>query len=274
MVRELTADNGTGCADGVHGTGRTARAGDGRGSRLVVLDMAGTTVADDGLVERAFSTATRALGVTPGGAEHERQLAYVRATMGESKISVFRHLFEGEERAQRANTEFERAYAELVRAGHCEPVPGAPGALEELRASGRSVVLTTGFARSTQDAILEALGWRDMVDGTLCPADVSGRGRPYPDMVLAALLRTGAADDVAEIAVAGDTAYDMRSGLRSGAAVVAGVLTGAHDSEALREAGATHVLGSVAELPALLDARDAARPGSVSGPDAPVGALS
>lgn len=61
--------------------------------RLVVLDMAGTTVADGGLVEQAFSAAAQRLGVRPGSDEHARQLAYVRATMGESKISVFRHLF-------------------------------------------------------------------------------------------------------------------------------------------------------------------------------------
>lgn len=71
-------------------------------------------------------------------------------------------------------------------------------------------------------------------------------------MVLTALLRTRAAGSVQEIAVAGDTAYDMLSGVRAGAPVVAGVLTGAHDGEALRAAGATHVLPSVAGLPALL----------------------
>jgi hypothetical protein len=42
--------------------------------------------------------------------------------------------------------------------------------------------------------------------------------------------------------------------------VVAGVLTGAHGTEALRAAGAGHVLGSVAELPALLDGPAGADP--------------
>jgi len=42
----------------------------------------------------------------------------------------------------------------------------------------------------------------------------------------------------------------MLSGVRAGAGVVAGVLTGAHDEKALRaSSGATQVLGSVAELP-------------------------
>ncbi|WP_369163933.1 phosphonatase-like hydrolase [Streptomyces sp. AFD10] len=219
---------------------------------LVVLDMAGTTVADGGLVEQAFSAAARRLGVQPGSDEHARQLAYVRATMGESKISVFRHLFGDEDRAQQANTAFEEAYGELVDAGRIAPLPGAREAVERLTAEGRTVALTTGFARPTQDAILTALGWQDFVPLTLCPADAGGRGRPYPDMVLAAFLRTAAVDDVRRIAVAGDTSYDMLSGVRSGAGIVAGVLTGAHDEEQLTRHGATHVLRSVADLPDLI----------------------
>ncbi|WP_369271283.1 phosphonatase-like hydrolase [Streptomyces sp. R11] len=221
-------------------------------TRLVVLDMAGTTVADGGLVERAFAAAAAELGVEPGSPDHADKLAYVRATMGESKISVFRHLFGDEERAQRANAAFEKAYGELVDGGLVAPVRGAREAIEELQAGGRTVVLTTGFARVTQDAILDALGWQDLVPLTLCPADAGGRGRPYPDMVLTALLRTAAAEDVRELAVVGDTSYDMLSGVRAGAGLVAGVLTGAHDADALRAAGATHVLGSVAELPGVL----------------------
>ncbi|MGI3228933.1 phosphonatase-like hydrolase [Streptomyces sp. GTA36] len=220
--------------------------------RLVVLDMAGTTVADGGLVERAFATAAAELGVEPGSPDHADKLAYVRATMGESKISVFRHLFGEETKAQEANRAFEEAYAELVDGGLVAPIPGAREAVEQLRSQGRTVVLTTGFARTTQDAILAALGWQDLVPLTLCPADAGGRGRPYPDMVLSAFLRTAAADDVRQIAVVGDTSYDMLSGVRSGAGVVAGVLTGAHDEDALRASGATQVLHSVAELPGAL----------------------
>ncbi|MFB9392207.1 phosphonatase-like hydrolase [Streptomyces coeruleoprunus] len=215
---------------------------------LVVLDMAGTTVADDGLVEDAFAAAARRVGEDPAP-----MLDHVRATMGESKISVFRHLLGGDEtRARRANAAFEEAYAERVAAGAVAPVPGAADAVRALRDQGRTVVLTTGFARVTQDALLAALGWQELADLTLCPADAGGRGRPYPDMVLTALLRTRAVDDVRGVAVAGDTGYDMLTGVRAGAGLVAGVLTGAHDAERLTASGATHVLGSVAELPALL----------------------
>ncbi|SOE13489.1 phosphonatase-like hydrolase [Streptomyces sp. 2323.1] len=237
MVRPLTHPDRTPAPDDI---------------QLVVLDMAGTTVADGGLVEEAFEAAARSLGVAPGSAEHGWQLAYVRATMGESKISVFRHLFGDEPTARRANAAFETAYGELVDGGRIAPVDGAREAIEALRAAGRTVVLSTGFARVTQDALLAALGWQELADLTLCPADAGGRGRPYPDMVLTALLRTRATDSVRRIAVAGDTSYDMLSGRRAGAGIVAGVLTGAHDRAQLESAGATHVLGSVAELPALL----------------------
>lgn len=215
--------------------------------RLVVLDMAGTTVADGGLVEEAFAAAARHLGAEPAD-----MLDYVRATMGESKISVFRHLFGEESKAQDANKAFEAAYAELVDGGRVAALPGARETIETLKSQGRTVVLTTGFARTTQDAILAALGWQDLADLTLCPADAGGRGRPYPDMVLTAFLRTAVADDVRRMAVVGDTSYDMLSGVRAGAGLVAGVLTGAHDADALRSAGATQVLDGVGQLPGVL----------------------
>jgi phosphoglycolate phosphatase len=86
------------------------------------------------------------------------------------------------------------------------------------------VCLSTGFSPATRDAIIAALGWEALADLVLSPAD-AGRGRPWPDMPLAALLRLGGGS-VRELAVAGDTPSDVESGLRAGAGLVAGVLTG------------------------------------------------
>ena len=223
--------------------------------QLVVLDMAGTTVADDGLVEQAFSTAIGAQGIESGTPEYDGMLDHVRATMGESKITVFRHLHDNDEaRAQQANKAFETAYGVLVDEGHCAPIPGAEDAIRAIQESGAKVCLTTGFAETTQQRILKALGWQNLADLTLCPAQ-AGRGRPYPDMVLKALLELKA-DAVAAVAVAGDTAYDMTTGVRAGAGIVAGVLTGAHGNDQLVAGGATHVLESVRDLPRLLGEAD------------------
>lgn len=219
--------------------------------RLACLDMAGTTVFDDGLVEKAFTTAVSEVGIVEGSPEHGRALQHVRATMGESKIVVFRAMLGGDDdRARLANSAFERAYGEIVAGGGVSAVPGAEKAMVALREAGISVCLTTGFSRPTQDALLQALGWTDLVDLALVPSD-AGRGRPFPDMILTAVLRLGV-DDVRAVAVAGDTSSDVLSGVRSGASVVAGVLTGAHDRCRLEAAGATHVLDSIADLPGVL----------------------
>jgi phosphonatase-like hydrolase len=176
-------------------------------------------------------------------------MARVRESRGGSKIEIFRSLFD-EPRAQAAHLAFERSYDQLVDRHGLRPVPGAERALERIRGAGVRVCLLTGFGRRTQARVLDALGWWDRVDLTLCPED-AGRGRPWPDLVLTAALRLGA-DDVRHIAVCGDTANDMLTGRRSGASIVAGVLTGAHDRDRLLAAGATHVLPSVAALPALV----------------------
>ena len=90
--------------------------------QLAVIDMAGTTVADDGLVVEAFEVAAQAGGLPDDQREHARQ--YVLDTMGQSKIEVFRALFGAEDRAREANAAFEKAYERYVDGG-VTPVPGA-----------------------------------------------------------------------------------------------------------------------------------------------------
>ena len=58
---------------------------------LVVFDMAGTTVRDDGVVEQAFQRAAERTGVADR-MPWEDALQHVRDTMGQSKIEVFLHL--------------------------------------------------------------------------------------------------------------------------------------------------------------------------------------
>jgi phosphonatase-like hydrolase len=218
--------------------------------QLAVLDMAGTTVADDGLVLRAFDVAATAAGIEIEGSERDRARQYVIDTMGQSKIAVFRALLGDEDRAQLGNRAFEAAYDALIDEIDITPIPGAADAIAALRDAGVKVALTTGFSRGTQDRLLNALGWNDIADLTLAPSE-AGRGRPYPDLVLTALLRLGI-DAVDQVAVLGDTTSDIGTGLAAGARIVAGTLTGAHNAEQLRAAGATHVVASVAEFAELI----------------------
>ena len=218
---------------------------------VACLDMAGTTVRDSGTVMAAFTAAITGQDLT--GPAFDEAMGYVRATMGQSKIEVFRHIFGDEPGAQRANAAFESHYAAAVKAGETEPMPGAAELFAACRSAGIKICLATGFSPATRDAIISALGWGDLIDLAISPAD-AGRGRPWPDLPLTALLRLGGGS-VAELAVAGDTPSDVESGLRAGAGLVAGVLTGDSGREELAAVpartglpGSPLILESVADL--------------------------
>jgi phosphoglycolate phosphatase len=214
---------------------------------VACLDMAGTTVRDDGTVLEAFAVALAPQNL-PVAAYH-RAMTDVRSSMGQSKIEVFRRILGDEQAAQQANAAFEDHYAAAVRAGHVAAMPGATDVFKACRDGGVRVCLATGFSPTTRDAIISELGWADLIDLALSPADAGpwGRGRPWPDIPLTALLflHGGA---VSELAVAGDTASDVESGLRAGAGIVAGVLTGASSRADLERAGAPLILDSIADI--------------------------
>jgi phosphoglycolate phosphatase len=211
---------------------------------VACLDMAGTTVRDDGNVREAFGAAlaTQNLPV----ATFSQAMLDVKSSMGQSKIEVFRRILGDEQAAQQANEAFEDHYAAAVHAGHVAAMPGAADVFKTCRDASIRVCLVTGFSPTTRDAIISELGWGDLIDLALSPAD-AGRGRPWPDLPLTALLflHGGA---VSELAVAGDTASDVESGLRAGAGVVAGVLSGAGSRADLERAGAPIILDTIAGL--------------------------
>jgi phosphonatase-like hydrolase len=199
--------------------------------------------------------ALAAYGEGPDSRGFEDRLVYIRRTTGRSRLDVFRALVEDEDCAQRANHVFELAIEAAVAQGSIEPVDGARETIEALREQGVAVCLATGYSQRTLDGIVEALGWRDVIDGALAPglqSDGRGlRGRPHPDLVLAAVMETRI-DAVSEVAVVGDAVSDLVSGTRAGASVVAGVLTGVHTREELARAPHTHVLDGVWELPGVV----------------------
>jgi phosphoglycolate phosphatase len=210
--------------------------------------MAGTVMKDDGIVLDAFESALRSVGLE--GAEFDQAMEYAHRTMGLSKAVVFRAVLPGEGLVEEALTAFDSAIAAAIEQGRVTEIPGARAAMSALRAGGVKVCLTTGFTHEIQVAVIEHLGWDEVTDLFIAPSEML-RGRPYPDMVLSAVLRT-AVDDVREVAVVGDTANDLWSGYRAGASVVAGVLTGSHDRDELERAPHTHILASIADFPAIV----------------------
>jgi phosphonatase-like hydrolase len=225
---------------------------------LACFGLIGTTMADDGTLERAYAEAIATQGIVTGTAAYARCMAQVHRSRGKSGMDVLREVFPGNEaRAQAAHLAFERSLSGVLLRSGVRPVPGASEALDELAGSGVRVCVISSISHRQLSSFLTALGWQDRVSLMLGADDVP-RGCPAPDPILQAMLRLGI-DDVRETAVIQSTDSGVRSGRAAGAGLVAAVLTGTHSASRLRQAGATHVLASVADVPAII--AGAAEPG-------------
>ena len=225
---------------------------------LLCCGLLGVTADDGGILERAFTEAFATQGIVPGTAAYARSMVHVHQTRGQSAVDVFRALFpDAPGRAEAATLAFDRSYRLAVDRSGLVPMPGASEALQQIRGSGVRVCFITGLSRGLLGLVLDTLGWGRQVDLVLCPEDAP-RGYPWPDPMLCAMLRLGVTD-VRETAYAGGTESGILCGRRAGAQIVAGILTGGHTRDRLQRAGATHLLGSFAELPGVL-AAEAAEP--------------
>jgi len=222
--------------------------------RLVVFDVAGTTVHDGGgAVQRAMRDAIGATGLTL------REGAMDGVT-GMAKPQAIRTLLEGHGRDEllpRAD-EIHDDFVARMRRYYREdrgvvPVSGATATFAALRSAGVRVALNTGFSRAILDEILERLEWAGTdtpLDATISSDEVP-RGRPYPDMIDALRTRLGGIA-YTEVAKVGDTPVDLHEGAMARCGLVVGVLSGAHTLESLMQHPSDALIPSVAELPNLL----------------------
>ena len=234
------------------------------GRRLACFGLIGTTVADDGLLERAYAEAIATQGVVTGTTAYARGMAQVHRSRGKAVIDVLRDLFpENEARAQAAYLAFEKSLSGAVQRFGLHPVPGALDALDELAAAGWRSCAITSFSRRQLDGLLDAVGWLDRFDLAVSVDEVP-RGCPWPDPVLYGMLTLGVGD-VRDAVVVQSTENGVLAGRRAGAGLVAGVLTGPHPMARLRAAGAAQVLRSVADVPAMVAAWGARSLGAAEG---------
>lgn len=217
--------------------------------KLVVLDLAGTTVKDQGQVPKAFSTALTEAGIRVTSEQ-------INALRGASKRQALLNLLpETSDRVERAEKVY-RAFREHL--AHCfaeevVPVSGASETMAWLRERGVGVALTTGFDREIVNLLLARLGWhQDVVDAVICADDVR-QGRPAPYLIFRAMEAVGT-QRVDQVANVGDTMRDLEAGRNAGVGWNVGVLSGAHSAAQLERMPHTHLLSSVRELPLLWSA--------------------
>src|SRR6266566_565260 len=151
---------------------------DARPVSLVCCGMIGTTVTDNGMVERAYGEAIATQGGVTGTTAYARCMAGVHRSRAQSTMEVLRSLFpESQARAQAAQLAFDRSYSAAVARTGVVAMPGAEQAIEKLRGTGARVCLISGFSRRLLALVLETLGWWDRIDLALSPDEVPGAVR-------------------------------------------------------------------------------------------------
>lgn len=219
--------------------------------KLVIFDIAGTIIEDHGEVLDAFAQALRFHGV----AFDELQL---KEWKGASKREVIRHFVEHEnhgkpgcvEKVEKTYGTFRRQLEDYYR-GRVDPIPGAAGTFAWCRERGIQLATTTGFYREVSELILTRTGWESLFAAKISSSDVA-RGRPAPFMIFRAM-ETAGVEHVRQVMNVGDTPLDLQAATNAGVRGVVGVLTGSHGEERLRREPHTHLIPSVAEIPALIE---------------------
>jgi HAD superfamily hydrolase (TIGR01509 family) len=202
-----------------------------------ILDVDGTLVDTNYHHALAWHRALHAHG-------HQVQMWKVHRHIGMGGDQIVAALIGAEAEAEQGDAIREaeaEAYGELI--GEVEPMAGARELIERLREQGATVILASSAKQEEVDHYLDLLDARDLIEDWTTSADVENT-KPDPDLVHAAIKKAG--NDAASVMV-GDSVWDVEAAQAAGIPTLA-VLTGGFSEAELRDAGATQVVESIADL--------------------------
>jgi phosphonatase-like hydrolase len=218
--------------------------------RLIVLDVGGTIIEDRGDVPDALRSALAHHGI----ASTPEEISRWRGASKREMVQHFVHeqpLGPGVDRDNLTAAIYEEFTANLIAIYRTvPPIPGAEDAIRQLRERGYLVATTTGFDRAITRSVFDRLKWNPYFVATISSDDVA-QGRPAPYMLFHAM-EAARVHSVSEVMAVGDTPLDLQAGTNAGFRAVVGVLSGASTAEKLRREPHTHILASVADLPAVM----------------------
>jgi phosphonatase-like hydrolase len=154
--------------------------------KLVVFDMAGTTVDEDNVVYKTLHSTilgegfnVSLLDVLQHGAGKEKHQA-IKDVLGAKSIQGF----DSKEIFNKFQKNLDVAYEHL----EAKSFDGVPSLLKTLREKEIKIALNTGYNRRIAKLLLAKLGWREAREyDTLVTADDVSNGRPHPDMIYLAM---------------------------------------------------------------------------------------
>jgi len=215
--------------------------------KLVVLDIAGTTVNDFGLVQKAaMNTMKEKLAVDVTLDDANKVMGIPKKTAFEQLCSLHQVEVSAEQIDGLVFHFNERLTAQYAEKGSIELMPHAGELFESIRACGSQVYLNTGFNRAIAEVIVHNLNLGNVLNGYIGSDEVMA-GRPQPDMIRLAMKRSGVEYSHFVMKV-GDTISDLYEGFSAGCAWNVGVLTGANTYEELRTAPYSQILSNLQPL--------------------------
>lgn len=204
--------------------------------KMVVFDMAGTTVNEDNLVYKTLMNAINNAGFS---FNLDQVLAVAAGKEKKEAIRSVLRTYEATYSESTVVTIYEEFLSNLTVAYQTEEILPQPGALKlfsKLKEKNILSVLDTGYDRATAEAILNKLGWTAGVDfDTLITASDVSQNRPEPDMILLAMKKHNITDGKS-VAKIGDSSIDIEEGRNAGCGLSLGITTGAHTAEQLATA--------------------------------------
>ena len=213
-----------------------------RGIRLLVCDMAGTVVQENGAVYRAIANSLQNVGC-------EISQEQITLWPGRSKDEVIDEILNEQFTPIVAVDKYnetmeyfnEDLYRQYFQHGSIDLIDhNIPKFFNDLRDSGIKIGLNTGYSRHMQEDILNYLQLNSCIDYYISTDNVP-RGRPYPYMIHH-LMEEARIEDVRRVAKAGDTIIDMLEGKNAGCGLTIGVLSGAVSKENLQNSDTADII--------------------------------
>lgn len=223
--------------------------------KMVVLDMAGTTLKDENNVAEAFQKAMKNYG-------YEIPIGIINPLMGFKKTEAILMMLEEYEpdASKITNQIIEQIHEDFTEimikfyetSQTISALPGVEETMLAIKAVGIKIGMNTGFSKRVAEVIVKRLKWKEkgLID-ILVGSDEVERGRPYPFMIQKMRTALGI-EQTATIAKVGDTEVDMMEGHQAGCAYIIGVTSGAYTREELEKANPTHIIDSFKDLLSIL----------------------